>query len=1321
MTELLPTIQADRIRNSLVDYLTTTFALSDADVRDALDRFLSDADNGMFKGPYVRLRLPFRPAAEGWRNTLDWYEGPTPYGHQAAAFARLASAVAGQTRRPLPTLVTTGTGSGKTEAFLYPILDHLLRARRDGVTGTKALILYPMNALANDQAQRLTAMLTQHAELAGVTAALYIGQAGPTRTSVTKDGLITDRAVIRDTAPDILLTNYKMLDQLLLRHDDQQLWQQSATSLQYLVLDEFHTYDGAQGTDVAILLRRLGLALKSYWRDDDPLLTSDDRARPLGRVTPVATSATLGDRGDPAAMLGFAETIFGEPFRPDAVVTESRLGLDEWTAGAAGRLAARGLTPMDPVEIDPSAAAAALASLGLDPDGAAVTRAVFGLLYDGDAPATDDDPQLLLDLVRAHPLLRRVLADASDAVALADLAVRVLDDTVSFGRHGHGADWVRMFAYVVAAIGHVRYVAGRAASSVEAHLWVRELTRIDRAADTTTTFRWSDDGPPAAGEDREEVRPCFPAVYCRHCGRSGWGVGLHPVGESLATDDRAIRRNHAQTEGRFRALISAPIEAESDLAAADATEGLAWFAVRGRTLQRQRPAPDDPELADGWLLPVLTLGPDDNDAANRDTCPACGQEDGIRFLGSAIATLLSVTLSTLFGSGTLDPREKKSLVFTDSVQDAAHRAGFVQARSHTLTLRGVLRAGLVDGALTLDQLVDEIIREAGDDPFARYRLLPPDCADRPSFVEFWQAPSARAVPAAVRRRVRLRLALDIALEFGLNSRLGRTLELTGSAAAEVDAGRPERMGAIARAAIADFAWQQTTDGPPGDPLLVTWVRGVLDRMRAQGAIAHPWFDTYMHKDGARWPIWGGRPRSQGMPAFPSGRPAPGYPRVGGSRDVRAENLDQVTSARSWYAHWAARVLSISPHEGGLLTRLLLDRLAKDDVLTVVTSETGASIYAIPPSGVVVSPPSEEDLAAGRHLLACDTCQATTPGAVSTVDQLDGAPCLVARCRGRLRRAALQAGFYRTLYSSPDMRRVVAREHTSLLNDAERLAYENGFKAVATNPQSPNVLVATPTLEMGIDIGDLSAVMLASLPRSVASYLQRVGRAGRLTGNALDLAYVTGRGEHLPKLGEPLSVINGEVRPPATYLRAEEILRRQYVAHLADHFARDIDRPHPQRAPEAIGSTDPGSFLGELIAYNDGSADAHVDRFAAEFGDLGTTVLDGLRPWARPVNGAGTSWLATCSRPASSGRPRSRRCSNASAGSMPCCPSSNGARTPRPPRRRTSWPGARPRPPASSPWVSSPICVASTGSACWKSTACCRTTPCSTTPYCSTSA
>lgn len=193
-------------------------------------------------------------------------------------------------RRPEPTLVTTGTGSGKTEAFLYPILDHVLRAKREGVEGTKAVILYPMNALANDQAKRLAAILTSNAELAGITAGIYTGQQDSNRTRVGPDGLINDRQIFREDAPDILLTNYKMLDMLLLRHEDASIWKRSATSLQYIVLDEFHTYDGAQGTDVAMLLRRLGLALKSHWPEDltdhQDGLTEDDRARPWASPRP---------------------------------------------------------------------------------------------------------------------------------------------------------------------------------------------------------------------------------------------------------------------------------------------------------------------------------------------------------------------------------------------------------------------------------------------------------------------------------------------------------------------------------------------------------------------------------------------------------------------------------------------------------------------------------------------------------------------------------------------------------------------------------------------------------------------------------------------------------------------------------------------------------------------------------------------------------------------------------------------------------------------------------------------------------------------------
>jgi ATP-dependent helicase YprA (DUF1998 family) len=295
---MIPSLVVTEIRDALVEYLASTFALSDDDVREALTEFLTHNADGIFRGPYLRVRTPFRTAPPGWISPLAWLPpGFHPYAHQAAAFDRLSTSGG---RDPKPTLVTTGTGSGKTECFLFPILDHCARERAYGNDGIKALILYPMNALASDQAGRIAELIHTHSALAGVRAGLYIGGEGR-HAEMGADHLIDRREALRANPPDILLTNYKMLDYLLLRREDHDLWATNGpTTLRYVVLDELHTYDGAQGTDVAMLLRRLGRTLG--------MATAE---RPLGVATPVATSATLGTGPTASADLReFARKVF---------------------------------------------------------------------------------------------------------------------------------------------------------------------------------------------------------------------------------------------------------------------------------------------------------------------------------------------------------------------------------------------------------------------------------------------------------------------------------------------------------------------------------------------------------------------------------------------------------------------------------------------------------------------------------------------------------------------------------------------------------------------------------------------------------------------------------------------------------------------------------------------------------------------------------------------------------------------------------------------------------------------------------------------------
>lgn len=1198
MGELLPSLAAESVKQGLLEYLETTFALADQPARAALTSFLTDPVNGLFKGPYLRLRMPFEPAGADWRHALSWWpEDFEPYGHQAAAFGRLGSGnLRPEKPQPLPTLVVTGTGSGKTESFLIPIVDHVLRAKARGETGMKALLLYPMNALANDQAQRLARLITSDARLDGVSAGLYTGQAERRRTRVTADGLINDRFTMRESAPDILLTNYKMLDQLLLRADDQLLWKQSAASLQYLVLDEFHTYDGAQGTDVAMLLRRLGLALKAYGRE------------PLD-LTPVATSATLGDKGDPATMLAFAETIFGERFEPDSVVTEERVAVNTWSPQ---------ISVGSPLTGDELAVALldAVDSLGPDPEAATLAKTVLDVAYDDVSPHVDVDSR-----VRTHPLTRQLLESAWEGVPIRDLAHQSFPGV-------DPDDAERALAAYVGMLSHLRKEHGRGWPSVELHLWIRELTRIDREASGDPVYSWSDDGAVGPVGDEGGFRgPMLPAIYCRHCGRSGWMLRISPANETdLDLDDEGIRQSHFSGKGRTRPLIHAPGEGDLVLDGADPEDGLRWLHLRTRQMLAK--APDGADAQDGSVLPVLThLGVDADEESQKETCPACRQRDGIRFLGSAIATQLSVSLSTIFGSTHLDAVEKKTLVFTDSVQDAAHRAGFVQSRSHSLAVRSMLRAAIGDAAIGLDLLADRVIEQAGDDRSLRFRILPPDLAEHDTFKPFWESPTLAKVPRTVRNRVRKRVAFDAALEFGLQSQFGRTLEATGTVGVEVEAAAGLLLTA-ARQAVEAASDQALLAVQSSDEELVAWARGVLERMRERGSIQHEWFTKFIAKDGNRHWIWRGRPRSEGMPAFPSGRSGPAFPRVGKALESRDPVLDPVTGAQAWYTDWTRRVLSVTAVEASTLVKMLLARMAHHHVIEESVTESDARVYSILPSSIVVEPLTDDGLAHGYHSLQCAVCAAHVTGTAPVVEQLTGAPCLVSRCMGRLSQVAGDpANFYRRFYAARDLQRVIAREHTSLLPDEVRLAYENGFKSSdESTPNAPNVLVATPTLEMGIDIGDLSTVMLASLPRSVASYVQRIGRGGRKDGSAFGLAFVAGRGEQLPRLGDPLSMINGEVRPPATYLNAEEILRRQYIAALADRLARDPEAPHPRTATGAMAGVDPDTWLGAIAALAETDAGALED-FLAAFGALTEDAAGRLREWCRRESGDLTSPLA----------------------------------------------------------------------------------------------
>lgn len=195
-------------------------------------------------------------------------------------------------------VVTTGTGSGKSLCYFIPIVDAILKAKRtDATPRTRAIVIYPMNALANSQMEELRKFLGDDGV---VRFARYTGQESS-----------NDRIKIRDRAPDILLTNFMMLEMLMTRQSDlDRNVLANCRGLQFVVLDELHTYRGRQGADVAMLMRRLKSRLCH------------------GARSPIAigTSATMSSAEDETernrAVADVASRIFGTPIGADAVITE---------------------------------------------------------------------------------------------------------------------------------------------------------------------------------------------------------------------------------------------------------------------------------------------------------------------------------------------------------------------------------------------------------------------------------------------------------------------------------------------------------------------------------------------------------------------------------------------------------------------------------------------------------------------------------------------------------------------------------------------------------------------------------------------------------------------------------------------------------------------------------------------------------------------------------------------------------------------------------------------------------------------------------------
>lgn len=1099
--------QAYEVQSSILEYLKATYGFREREVARAFERFISDEREGMFKGPYVSLKLPFVKSEGGEVIPLEIQPAFPPFDHQVQAFRRLSTR---NGHEPQPTILTTGTGSGKTESFLFPLLDYCYR--HAGRKGVKCIILYPMNALATDQAGRLAKVIRQDNRLRGrITAGLFIG-VGKDGKKYPKDmaetHIIENRESILDSPPDILLTNFKMLDYALMRDQYQKLWRHNLEDpemLQFLVLDELHTYDGAQGTDVANLIRRLKLKLHL----------------PPSRLCPVGTSATIGTGEEaPELLAQYATRVFGEPITREAIVSEKRIDTETFFGSPKEELPNR----------MPSTYKLQSTLLHTGEEYEAYLRRQLDVWQLN--PSVDD-------VVLGKELKNlRLVWDITEICSRGLLSVRELIAQLAIvneeyrklpewdGAHGFSPREavLRSLFSLIAQAKTATEVQGTVVRMpllyMQVQLWIRELSGILRHFSAAPSFTWRD-------KAEQAPKKAFPPYFCRECGACGWLAVKHDNRNHLENDPAdAYKKYFSNHKNIF--FVNTDAEAHRHIGEYSPSEALHTF-INEENLSLN-------DKAASGRLGVLAYRVLHNNR-NVHICPECNSKNTLSIIGGRIATLCSVATSQLLASD-LDVQEEKDrklLIFSNGVQDAAHLAGYVEARNYRFSFRTALQKVIngLPGLVSLSRLQEEFIsywKQYADDNGGKgieaylYKFFPSDRAGELR-IEAYKRPDSSYKPSFVQEYDE-RVRWEIASEFGFNAIIGRTLEKTGSSASRF---RQEAMDKVFPALRTWLIENQMQSITPGD--FEKFLNGFLHRVRIRGGIDHLYLSKYRSSGLRLWELnWTSDKRHYLNRRF---GPQSRFPKLLTSVPESRGLLDSTfTRQDNWFHSYFRKCFPLAPPSQDAANEFF------SELLNVLSSEAIQILDKVSSSGTdnFCIAPHAIELSNRVTVLTCVECEHRLSVEESAAPVLEGAKCLQYKCPGAYAPIAQteQENYYQQVYNRRRAPRVYAADHTGLLERKTREKAEYDFK---NRPRfnSLNALVATSTLEMGIDIGDLNVTMNSDVPPLPSNFLQRVGRAGRKSGSALIINFAAAESRMIFIILRNQKRLwkGGSVRPAAT--------------------------------------------------------------------------------------------------------------------------------------------------------------------------------------------
>lgn len=1021
-------------------------------------------------------------------------------------------------------VVTTGTGSGKSLCFFLPIIDAALKARESRAEKrTRAIVIYPMNALANSQEKELAKFLGEAEAERPVTFARYTGAVGE-----------AERKRISDNPPDILLTNFMMLELLMTRQDDvDRKVIENCEGLQFLVLDELHTYRGRQGADVAMLVRRLRQRL-------------GDPDRPPLCIGTSATMATEGTKEDRKAKVAeVARNLFGTEIGRDGVITESLA-----RATDPNRSANTGLR-----ELKKAVSLAAQGEIYRGMSNDVLAQDPLAIWVETRLGVTLGDGKL----ERAKPLTMQeavviLAADSGENPAACEAGLK--NALLAFSQSEKDRAVMGGSEYPLFAFKLHQFISGAG----------RLYTTLDAEDERSVTFDGQIFDP--GSETGGTLRRLFSTHFCRSCGQE-----FHPATlisrageerfEKREIDDVPLDDEELPEGESMRWGFLLPDRPDLKFEGKDEDYPDAWLeeakngTLRLKSNYRRNRAEAKSVGADGtcgvglrrvWFMP-----------GKFRFCPNCGEvhSDSSRDMnrlaslsaeGRSSATTMLVTSILRWmneDERNIEQYHRKLLAFTDNRQDAALQSGYFNDFIFVTLLRGAILAALHKA--DADGLAEDDVGSALQDALG-FRVANQD--RRSDWL--WNADPKGAAAVNAEKAIREVLAH----RFWVDQRRGwrftnPNLEQLGLI--EVDYLGLDDM--IGDDAVFD---QNPTLTNANKELREKAVRALLDHLRQGLAVECDALDSErVERLPARArdyikPPWGLEEE------YPLGQ---------------TTFLLRVPSRKELKRADEALILRGGPRSllGRKMRKLFGASLKDDDVEEIIQVLVAAATeyqIVLPASHSMGQEPGWRLAGSAVIFKRGSKQQADRPNSFfrqlyQTIAGLlaDGGQALFG-LEGRAHTAQVDS----------DLREL--REARFRHGDEDQAYLEEQAQTLQDYREDKRFLPAlfcSPTMELGVDISAMNVVYLRNLPPTPANYAQRSGRAGRSGQAALVVTYAAAQSPHDQYYFEkPSDMVVGVVRPPAIDLSNRELVESHLQAEwlaasgvaLTSAIIANLDRSDP---------------------------------------------------------------------------------------------------------------------------------------------------------------